>query len=111
MSGMDKVRAAIWRVPVGLQLSGLYTLLFIVSLSVLGWVLYSQLDRFLVQNTAERLERTSSSLLTHGVDFDRDGPGRRPEGAGGTGSGNSPAWQFGDAAQKRYFSMVVRELS
>src|SRR3954462_7087490 len=102
MSGMDKVRAAIWRVPVGLQLSGLYTLLFVVSLSVLGWVLYSQLDRFLVQNTAERLERASSSLLTHGVDFDRDGPGRRPQGIGGPGSGNQP--QFGDGSQNRYFS-------
>lgn len=116
MSVMHKVRSAIWRVPVGLQLSGLYTLLFIVSLSVLGWALYSQLDHFLVDNTAERLERTASSLFTRGADFDRGGPGRRPEGTGNNNGtqgtqGNTPPAFGGDFSSDRVFGMIVRELS
>lgn len=111
MSVMAKVRAATWRVPVGLQLSALYTLLFIISLSLLGWVLYSQLDRFLVDNTAERLERTATSLLTRGGEFDRNGPGRRPDGASTGTPGNPPPTGFGDFSTDRVFGQIVRELS
>ena len=54
------MRAALWRVPVGLQLSALYTLLLVAILALLGGRVYTQLDRFLVQNTATRLEQAAS---------------------------------------------------
>src|SRR5438270_8473185 len=47
----------LWSVPVGLQLSLVYAVLVTVTLALLGWALYAQLDGFLVQNTAERLDR------------------------------------------------------
>ena len=49
-------RNLIWSVPVGLQLSVIYALLFSLILALLGWALYTQLEGFLVQNTAQRLE-------------------------------------------------------
>jgi two-component system OmpR family sensor kinase len=63
MSFTDRARAAIWRVPVGLQLSALYTLLLVTILALLGWGLYAQLDQFLVQNTADRVERAAKSVI------------------------------------------------
>ncbi|HET9495481.1 MAG TPA: HAMP domain-containing sensor histidine kinase [Chloroflexia bacterium] len=52
-----RARNLVWSVPVGLQLSLLYALLFATILALLGWALYGQLEGFLVQNTAERLDR------------------------------------------------------
>lgn len=114
MSATDKVRAAIWRVPVGLQLSALYTLLFIVSLSLLGWVLYSQLDHFLVQNRAAELQRTAGPVLEHGSEFDRGGPGGPGRGPGnddGYGDYEGGPPPFGDFTDQRTLSRIVRELS
>jgi HAMP domain-containing protein len=53
----------VWNVPVGLQLSVIYALLLAAVLTLLGFALYAQLDSFLIQNTRERLERTTSTTL------------------------------------------------
>ncbi|MDQ6694242.1 MAG: HAMP domain-containing histidine kinase [Chloroflexota bacterium] len=77
MSITSRTRAALWRVPVGLQLSGLYTLLLVAILALLGWALYSQLDRFLVQNTADRLTQAARSVSLRNLAFER-GSHRQP---------------------------------
>ena len=61
--GIDRTRAGLWSVPVGLQLSALYTLVLVATLALLGSVLYIQLDGFLVQDTAARLERARQPFL------------------------------------------------
>lgn len=61
--GGPKARHLVWNVPVGLQLSLLYALLFTVTLALLGWALYGQLEGFLVQNTAERLSQSTRPTL------------------------------------------------
>jgi two-component system OmpR family sensor kinase len=76
MKSGNRARAALWGVPVGLQLSALYTLLLVAILGLLGWGLYSQLDQFLVSNAAERMERAGHQALAHSADFAR-GRGRR----------------------------------
>src|ERR671937_1768440 len=63
MALVRQARAALWSVPVGLQLSILYTLLFAATLSLLGVVLYTLVDGFLVQDTAQRLENTTKALV------------------------------------------------
>src|SRR5919206_249201 len=57
------VRNPVWSVPVGLQLSLVYTLVLTVTLALLGWALYSHLEGFLVENTAERLDRITRPIL------------------------------------------------
>ena len=59
----NKARNSLWSVPVGLQLSLIYALLVATTLALLGWALYAQLDGFLIQNTAERLDRTTRPIL------------------------------------------------
>jgi two-component system OmpR family sensor kinase len=54
------IRGVIWNVPLGLQLSVIYALLVAATLALLGWALYTQLDSFLVQNTADRLNRVTN---------------------------------------------------
>ena len=63
MNFADRLRAAVWRVPVGLQLSALYTLLLVTILALLGWALYAQIDQFLVRNTAARLEQAAATVI------------------------------------------------
>jgi two-component system OmpR family sensor kinase len=114
-SVIGKARAALWCVPVGLQLSVLYTLLFVVTLTLLGWVLYTQIDRFLVQNTAERLERTASTVLSRSFDFERGDPrGGEPRDGGRRPSipvGQPPAPPDGGNMIERMAGQLVRELS
>jgi two-component system OmpR family sensor kinase len=52
-----------WNLPVGLQLSVIYALLVTVTLALLGWALYAQLNNFLVQDTADRLRRITDPIL------------------------------------------------
>ena len=61
MSLVKRARLSLWSVPVGLQLSVIYALLVAATLTLLGWALYVQLDGFLVQNTAQRLQQGNSS--------------------------------------------------
>lgn len=63
MSAIRRVRNLVWNVPIGLQLSVIYALLLAVVLTLLGFALYSQLDNFLIQNTRDRLERTTRTSL------------------------------------------------
>lgn len=117
MTVRARLQALIWRVPVGLQLSALYTLLFIATLSLLGWALYSQLNGFLVQNTGEQLERSAVAVLSRGLDFERGinrngGRGPGPGSGSGTPVAEQPEQPRGDAFENTGFAaMVVRELS
>lgn len=90
-------RDAVWSVPVGLQLSLVYALLVTVTLALLGWALYTQLEGFLVQNAAERLNRFTSPILV------RSFPGRGQDGVGDPGMRGSSLEQAGDT--------LVRQLS
>src|SRR3954451_14521503 len=45
----------IWRFPLGWQLSALYALLLLATLGVVGLVVYSQQETFLVQDAQQRL--------------------------------------------------------
>ncbi|HEX8597867.1 MAG TPA: ATP-binding protein [Chloroflexia bacterium] len=63
MSLARRARSLVWNVPVGLQLSAIYALLLAAVLTLLGFALYAQLDSFLIQNTRERLERTTRTSL------------------------------------------------
>lgn len=65
----------VWSVPVGLQLSVIYAVLLALVLSVLGLVLYSQLNSFLIQNTADRLSRQAGASLSQPAPFGRGGAG------------------------------------
>ena len=76
MSVGKRLRRSLWSVPLGLQLAILYTLLLVGTLILLGTLLYSQLDRFLVDNTAVRLNQTANSVLSRLESGDR---GPRPE--------------------------------
>jgi two-component system OmpR family sensor kinase len=62
-----RIRDSIWNVPVGLQLSLIYTLLLTATLALLGWALYSQLNNFLVQDTADRLHNLTDPILSRPV--------------------------------------------
>lgn len=63
MSLARRARSLAWNVPVGLQLSLIYALLLALVLTLLGFALYAQLDSFLIQNTRERLERTTRTSI------------------------------------------------
>ena len=63
MKKVKLIRAVLWSVPVGLQLSLLYALLFAGILSLLGAVLYVQLDRSMEQDTSARLQQEAAPLL------------------------------------------------
>src|SRR5207248_11076413 len=82
MGLVRQARAALWSVPVGLQLSILYTLLFAATLSLLGAVLYTLVDQFLVGDTAERLENTTKALVDRAQFYGRP---REQSGRGGFG--------------------------
>src|SRR4051812_40346857 len=104
----DRARAALWRVPVGWQLSALYTVLLVVTLAVLGGALYTQLDGFLVQNTAARLQQAANAALGRGDDFAHGGPDGRPGTPRGSGP---PANGFHPTAQDPTTYQLIRALS
>jgi signal transduction histidine kinase len=76
--------------------------------------LYAQIDRFLVQNTAERLERTAGSVLTRHTDVDRDPRGGGPGEGGRRPSipvGQPPAPLEGQGMHEGEMARLVHELS
>jgi signal transduction histidine kinase len=91
MGLVRQVRAALWSVPVGLQLSVLYTLLFAATLALLGVVLYALVDRFLVGDTADRLENTTTALVQRAQFYGRG----RDQFGGRGGFGGPPGQPFG----------------
>lgn len=84
---VGKTRNPVWSVPVGLQLGFVYALLLTVTLALLGWALYGQLEGFLVQNTAHRLDQATQPILGR-VFPSRYGPGA-PDGPGPHFAGTS----------------------
>lgn len=102
----DRLRRVVWGVPVGLQLSLIYALLFAVTLALLGGLLYSQLEGFLVQNTAQRLDRITHPILV------RSFPPPLVPGMGSTAGGatdTNDTFQGGSVQQAATY--LVRELS
>jgi hypothetical protein len=80
MSEVKRLRRILWSVPLGLQLAALYTILLVGTLALLGTALYSQLDHFLVENTAARLDQAATTLVSRIQPFERSpgpGPGDR----------------------------------
>ncbi len=84
-----------WAIPLGWQLSALYTLLLIVTLTLVGLGVYAQQDGFLVQDTADRMAQAVARVATAaqspaGPPGDR-GRGLPPDdarGRGGPGDGD-----------------------
>src|SRR5215204_3579409 len=93
-----RLRNPVWNMPVGLQLSLIYAMLVTITLSVLGWALLAQLETFLVQNTADRMERYIQPTLV------RTFPQR-----GGRGDGPFDPRQPG-TPQDQAAAYLVREL-
>src|SRR5438093_13551736 len=98
MKFVERARTTLWNVPVGLQLSALYTLLLVATLALLGGALYVRLDDFLVQDTAKRLQQDIQPVLARAPDFERGrrgearGPGPDTLGTSGTsGTSGAPA--------------------
>src|SRR5690242_9576940 len=77
------LRSAIWRIPLGWQLSALYAVLLAVTLTVIGVQVYSLQQDFLVRDAAQRLVENAQRV---------DGPpASRSDGdAGGGGPGGTP---------------------
>ena len=74
MALKNKLRSIGWNLPVGVQLSVIYAVLLAGVLTLLGFALYSQLDKFMVQNTADRLNRFTQPVLARPF-FGRDQEG------------------------------------
>src|SRR6478672_6700254 len=94
----DRLRRAWWNVPLGWQLGSLYAGLLVTILLAGGTLLYTQLDSFLVANTAARLRETARPLLN------------QPYFAGGDHGPNSAA-PPSRARQDQVASTLVRRLS
>jgi two-component system OmpR family sensor kinase len=101
----------VWRVPLGWQLSVLYALMVFITLSLVGWVVYTQQERFLVQNVADRLvsQATKVAALPQPPPHNDQGPGG-PGGPGGhSGQPQFPGGQ--DDSRTRLIENLVRGLS
>ena len=106
MQALNRTRRAIWDVPVGLQLSVIYALLLVATLSLLGWALYLQLDGYLVRNTAERLERTMGPSLAQPFPVFRSVPS-----GGSDFEGDRSRWRITHPTQEQIASFLVGALS
>src|SRR5207237_10595209 len=62
-----------WGLPLGWQLSALYALLLLVTLSLVGSLVYSQQESFLVQDAGQRLVQQASRIAA------LPQPGPRPD--------------------------------
>src|SRR5690349_9597434 len=101
MNLRDRLRRAWWNVPLGWQLGSLYAGLLVTILLAGGTLLYTQLDSFLVANTAARLRETARPLLTQPFYPSGDhGPNSTPYAA-----------PPGRARQNQVASTLVRRLS
>ncbi len=96
-----------WNIPIGRQLSALYTVLLAVTLGIVGVGVYAQQEGFLVQNTADRLAQgamhvaAAAQLPPNIPDHGRGFPG---EGGDHTGQPNES-----DPAHLR--EVLIRSLS
>jgi signal transduction histidine kinase len=103
-----------WDIPLGLQLSTLYTLLLVVTLSVVGSLVYSQQESFLVQDAALRLEQEATRIVAIPSPLSQQpgGGGGQfgPGGGGKLGQGN-PGGPQGETAEYQLTENLVRGLS
>src|SRR5438093_287738 len=80
-AGLGFVRRLAWSLPLGWQLSALYAALLVLTLSLVGWLVYGQQEGFLVQDTEHRLVLQAQRIA------EMPPPQQHPEQAGGqTGS-------------------------
>jgi len=81
-----------WAIPLGWQLSTLYTLLLVITLTLVGGGVYAQQDGFLVQDTADRLAqgvvRVAAATQPPPGPADH-GHGMPPSGRGRSGPGDT----------------------
>lgn len=86
-SGAGPLRALIWNIPLGWQLTALYTVVLAVTLALVGGLVYSQQEAFLVQDAAQRLEQSALQIVVrepqHGPNNGAGLPNGFPGGAGG----------------------------
>src|SRR4051812_16223545 len=81
---LNPFRRLLWRVPLGWQLSTLYALLLVITLTLIGSLVYSQQESFLVKDIGQRLEQEARRIAelpqgpshTDGGQFD---PGGHPD--------------------------------
>src|SRR5690242_11523678 len=106
--GPAGLRGAVWRIPLGWQLSTLYAVLLAVTLTVIGVQVYSLQQDFLVRDAAQRLVDNAQRVAGP--------PTNRPDGdGGGGGPGGAPGDHGGDGSaagdQARTLASLVRGLS
>ncbi|HUS17344.1 MAG TPA: HAMP domain-containing sensor histidine kinase [Chloroflexia bacterium] len=103
----------LWDVPLGWQLSALYTVLLAATLILVGTLVYAQQNSFLVQDAAVRLERAASRLVARPGDLGRPtgAPGGGPAERGfPAGDGHMLEGRFGNDS-RRTMETLVRSLS
>ena len=101
------LRGLQWTIPLGWQLSALYTVLLIVTLTLVGVGVYAQQDGFLVQDTADRL--VHGVLQVAATTQPPAGPGDHGRGLPGDGRGRGGAGDNSDAMRLR--ELLIRGLS
>jgi two-component system OmpR family sensor kinase len=89
------LRRLVWNLPLGWQLTALYTVLLVVTLAVVGALVYSNQEGFLVNDAAERLEQAAVQIIQRPARVPNDGagplgggPGEGQHGGDGPGRGN-----------------------
>ncbi len=105
-SGLGRL---LWSIPLGGQLSALYVLLLVVTLAVVGVVVYSQQESFLVQDAAQRLEDTARRVVS------LPGTTRPPDDGFPNGGRSNRGGDYGGPGgyndQSRQISNLIRGLS
>jgi two-component system OmpR family sensor kinase len=97
-------RRLLWGIPLGWQLSVLYTLLLAVTLGLVGLLVYTQQQDFLVQDAATRLQE-AATRISAGPSVPPDGGGASPGAQNPGGSGPGPNFRIPDA------DLLLRSLS
>ena len=62
LSELGLIRRLLWGIPLGWQLSTLYALLLVVTLALVGSLVYSQQESFLVRDVVGRLEQEAKHI-------------------------------------------------
>ena len=95
------LRRVLWSIPLGWQLSALYTILLVVTLTLVGTLVYSQQNDFLVQDRVDRLRQAAARIVAlpetvlpveggGGHSPGPGGPGSDPHGGGGRSPATDP---------------------
>jgi two-component system, OmpR family, sensor kinase len=85
-------RRLLWNVPLGWQLSALYTLVLALTLALVGALVYRQQETFLVQDSSSRLALVARGVVARDPGAQpRDGHGGGPGASGGQGDHGGPS--------------------